>query len=286
MWLLLALAAALGATAADVLTKRAAQDLPDHAAALARWLYALPLLALALPLVPLPPLTGRLVLTMLLLAPLEIGALVLYVRAISRSPLSLSAPFLAFTPALLLGTGALFLGEHVPPLGVVGVILVTLGAYAMNVGDLRRGLLAPLRALWRDPGPRLVLGAACLYAFTAALSKPVVVALGPVGFGAFYLALLTAIFLPLLVVLGRPVRPVFVGWRKLFPIGLVIGAATLAQFAAYTLAPVAYAIAVKRTSMVLSVVAGYLFFHERKIAERLIGASLMVVGVGLIALSR
>jgi drug/metabolite transporter (DMT)-like permease len=285
MWLILALACAVGATAADVLTKRAATDLPDHTAALSRWLYALPLVALAVPAPPWTMPSPRLLLIALCLAPLEIAAVLLYVKALARSPLSLSAPFLSFTPALLLVTGALLLGERLPALGAAGVLLVTAGAYCMNVTDLRRGLLSPLRALFREPGPRMVLVVAGIYAITGALAKPVVVALGPRFFSGFYLLLLTALFVPFLLVTHRPVRPVFTAWRQLLPIGLVIGASTLAQFTAYTLGPVAYVLAVKRTSLVLSVVAGFLFFRETEIAQRLLGAGIMLAGVCLIVLS-
>ena len=54
------------------------------------------------------------------------------------------------------------------------------------------------------------------------------------------------------------------------------------HFLALQNAPVAYMISVKRLSLVLGVVLGWLFFEERNITYRLVGASVMVAGVFLI----
>ena len=285
MWLALALACAVCTAAADVLTKRASTGAADHVLALARWVYALPLLALVLPFIELPHPPPSFYLLVAVMAPLELAALLLYIRAIASSPLSLSVPFLSFTPALLLVTGAVFLGERVPPAGIAGVLLVAAGAYCMNIGDLRRGLFAPIAAIFNEKGPRYVLATAAIYAITSALGKKAVLMTGPFFFAFFYLAALTLLLAPALLIARKPVRPVLAGWRALAPIGLVLGAATLAQFASYTLAPVAYAIAVKRTSMVMGVVAGRFIFGEGRFYERALGSLLMLAGVIVIALA-
>ncbi len=286
MWFLLALGAAVGAAAADVLVKRRAGEFPVHALAAGRWLYALPLLILLLPFLRWPSLSASSWLLLAVIGPLEVAALFLYTRAVARTPLSLCLPFLAFTPPLLIVTGYLVLGERVPPLGVLGVCLVGAGAYAMHIGDVRRGgLLAPVRALWREAGPRWMLVVAVIYGLNAAVGKKILLETGPVFFGVLYLALLTAGLLPALALSGRPLGPVFRGWRRLAPIGLIVGLAALAQFGAYALAPVAYAIAVKRTSLLFGVLAGRIIFGEDRFAERIGGAALMLAGIAAITFS-
>ena len=52
---------------------------------------------------------------------------------------------------------------------------------------------------------------------------------------------------------------------------------------AVSLTNVAYMIAVKRTSLLIGVLYGHLFFREPGIRHRLPGALLMVAGVALIA---
>ena len=55
--------------------------------------------------------------------------------------------------------------------------------------------------------------------------------------------------------------------------------------AAINLTLVAYVVSVKRTSAIMSVLFGYFIFKERGIKERLIGATIMIIGVLLIVLS-
>ncbi|MCK4555658.1 MAG: hypothetical protein KAT83_03550 [Candidatus Aenigmarchaeota archaeon] len=51
-----------------------------------------------------------------------------------------------------------------------------------------------------------------------------------------------------------------------------------------TLTLAAYVIAVKRTNTLFSVVFGAIFFKEKNIRGRLLGAALMVLGVAIISL--
>jgi uncharacterized membrane protein len=64
-------------------------------------------------------------------------------------------------------------------------------------------------------------------------------------------------------------------------IGTLIGLASYSQFAAYTFAPIAYVIAVKRTSIIFSVLLGRLVFQEAAFGKRAFGALLAFIGVVL-----
>ncbi|EFJ52156.1 hypothetical protein VOLCADRAFT_103177 [Volvox carteri f. nagariensis] len=57
----------------------------------------------------------------------------MYQRAIQLSPLSLTIPYLAFTPAILIATAYIFLGELPSPTGLVGVCVVAMGGYLLNL---------------------------------------------------------------------------------------------------------------------------------------------------------
>jgi uncharacterized membrane protein len=71
------------------------------------------------------------------------------------------------------------------------------------------------------------------------------------------------------------------GWLFVL-IGVSQALMALAHFHAISMTQVSYFISVKRTSLILSVLYGALFFGERHIGQRLFGSSLMVLGVGLI----
>jgi drug/metabolite transporter (DMT)-like permease len=60
-------------------------------------------------------------------AALRLLSLLLYQTAIQLSPLSVTIPYLSFTPAMLLITAYLIIGEQPSWSGLMGVMIVTLG---------------------------------------------------------------------------------------------------------------------------------------------------------------
>eukprot|EP00897_Mesotaenium_endlicherianum_P005387 jgi/Mesen1/4877/ME000244S04047 len=64
-------------------------------------------------------------------AAVKVLAGVMYQRALQVSPLSVTVPYLAFTPALLIFTSYLMIHEVPSSQGVVGVIVVTAGGYLL-----------------------------------------------------------------------------------------------------------------------------------------------------------
>jgi drug/metabolite transporter (DMT)-like permease len=111
LWCLLSLGSALFLSTTDALSKKAMQSEDEYIISWVRIGYSLPFLLMFLPFVTFPHLDRTFWFTIVLSVPLEIIALLLYVKAIKISPLSLTIPFLAFTPAFLVVTAYLVLGE-------------------------------------------------------------------------------------------------------------------------------------------------------------------------------
>jgi len=74
-------------------------------------------------------------------------------------------------------------------------------------------------------------------------------------------------------------------WKNMIIMGFLSALTSIFQIYAITLTLVAYVIAIKRTSVVFSVLWGHYLFHEKGVKERLLGASIMVIGVVFIVLS-
>lgn len=287
-WLTLALTCALALALADTATKRllagyTAADLVMVRFGLTAFLLA-PWLWLAPPPVPAP----HFWLWMGAALPLEVLAEVLYVLAIRDSPLSLTLPYLAFTPVLTAVTGFLLLGETVSMPGLAGIALVTLGAYVLNLEHAHlsrpQTWFSPLAAIVRNRGSRLMLGVAVIYGITSVLGKGAMQHMPAASFGAYYFALVGSATLVVFALwqptslrtLVRP-RP-----AHLIVAGLM-GVMILTHFMALALTETAYMIAVKRMSILFGIVLGALIFAERHLARNLFAGTLMVGGVALIA---
>ncbi|MGD2083313.1 MAG: DMT family transporter [Chromatiales bacterium] len=287
-WLSLSLLSAFSLATADAATKRWMSQYGTREITLVRFVLPGALLAPLLLLEPLPALPAAFWYWMAFLLPLEILAMLLYMRAIRGNPLSLTLPYLAFTPVFVVITGWVLLGEQISRSGLAGVLLVVAGAWLLNVrqGGLAdwRSILAPLAAVARSPGSRTMLAVAFIYSLTSVAGKGAMRHMPPEQFGPFYFAVLGLVTL---VLFGLH-RPALVGalWRRpaaSLAVGLAMAVMVLTHFLAVQRVEVAYMVAVKRTSLLFGILYGALWFGERGLAVHLLAGSLMVAGVFLIA---
>ncbi len=136
--ILYTLATALLIAAADALSKKASVRQSIYMTSLSRWLFALPVLAVVTFRAQVPKIIGLdKIIFLAILMPLEILAMILYIKAISKHDLSMTVPLLSLTPLFLLITGSVFLHEKITPQGISGVFVLLAGIYIMNSSNLR-----------------------------------------------------------------------------------------------------------------------------------------------------
>jgi uncharacterized membrane protein len=284
LWLLLSLLSAMALATADAVTKRFFGDLNPFEMGLARTLFGAPWLLASLFFIPWERPDGVFYLCIAAGLPLEVLALYCYMKAIKIAPLSLTLPFLAFTPAFMIFTGWSFLGELPSAGGLAGIAVIVAGAYCLNLSAAGAGYLSPLRAIFNEHGSLLMLLVALIYAHTSVIGKLAVLHANPFMFGAVYFNLF-ALLLVCAAPLSRSTRARSILDRPLA--GVLLGGLSAvmiySHFAAIARIDAAYMIAVKRTSLLFGVLYGGLWFKEEHIKERLLGAALMLAGVVLIA---
>jgi drug/metabolite transporter (DMT)-like permease len=289
-WFPLTLACAFALASADALTKHSLGRRDTRDLALVR--LGLPG-ALLLPWLlahPPPPLPSEFWAWIAVLLPAEVVAMLLYQRAIRDHPLALTVPYLAFTPVLVAATGWVVLGETVSARGLAGILLVTAGGWLLNAGGPGGGspwrrAVAPLRAIWDNPGSRQMLGVAAIYAFTSVGGKRAMAFLDPPQFAALYFALLGLLTF-LLFAATRPARlRVFAEQpAACLGVGVLMTVMVVTHFLAIATVEAAYMIAVKRSSLLFGILYGALLFGERHLGRHLAAGALMLAGVALIAL--
>lgn len=71
--------------------------------------------------------------------------------------------------------------------------------------------------------------------------------------------------------------------KALLPIGLSVAMMFVCQASALSLGPVAYVVAIKRFSVLFSVLAGGIVLGEEQLSARLAGSTVMVCGILCIA---
>lgn len=283
-WFWLALASAGFLATADLLVKRYFADLPLPDLVAVRFAGLVPTCLVLLLLFPWPPVSGMFFVAAGAALPVEVVAVFLYLRALQRSPLALSLPFLSLTPVFALGTGLLILGERPSLQGLAGVVLLAAGGYGLNVHLARRGWSRPLRAVAREPGSWMMLVVSLIYGVTSVLGKLAMNHSGPLFMGSFYPLMLSLVLLGGLALSGR------LGWSWLsrpWPaaaLALCMGGMVVCHYLALSMTQVAYMIAVKRMSPLIAVLYGGVLLGEARLVQHLLACGLMVAGAVLVAL--
>jgi drug/metabolite transporter (DMT)-like permease len=286
-WLELSLVSAFTLATADTLTKRYLSHYRAGELVLVRFgitgILLLPLLAAR----PWPELPLPFWYWVAALLPFEILAMWLYMQAIRQSPLSLTLPYLAFTPVFNTLTAYLILGETVTLQGFSGIALVVCGAWLLNLDSARNGrglsLFAPFRAILREPGSRMMLMVALLYSLTSVLGKGVLQYVSPGFFGPFYFVLLGLVTTLLFGL--RNHHPLKVLTRRSWAhlgVGVFMAVMVVTHFYAIAHVEVAYMIAVKRTSLLFGMLYGAWLFAETGLLKNLVAGVLMILGILLI----
>jgi drug/metabolite transporter (DMT)-like permease len=189
-------------------------------------------------------------------------------------------------PVLLLMWTALFLREFAKAGGALGVVVIALGLYLLNLPKLG-AWREPIRAIKRI-GPRwALLAGLCISAYSV-IDRVGITLVNPLLY--VYISLcITLLFLTVITLRE-------VGWTKLkaelrlnWLSSVIAGLTNMAAYAIvlYTVqqgTPASYAGATREISVVFGVLVGVLFLGERRTVMKFVGAACVAGGVMLIKL--
>lgn len=308
MYALLALTATVLTSLLPILNK---QILHDARPALVAWAintFSLPLLAVGTFLLTqcrmtpfscttqLPLLDSIFLLALVASVILNWGATLLSTYALAKADASLVSPLLTFNPAFTLLIAWVALGETPGLRQTIGVAVLLLGAYFLDVEEARTGLLAPLKVLFRRPGTIVAVIASAMWGTTTVLEKLAIEHMTPPSgpFVALTGTVLLVLFLTPNAFLSsrnidaggqnRGLHGLRLHPRAFLLAVLIAGIAPLFGFTAIALGLVGYVTALFKLSAVFTIVWARLFLGEENIRQRLLGTVVMLMGGVLIAL--
>lgn len=287
MWFFFASFVALFESMKDVFSKKSLGGIRNVDEYVAAWAFRFFALAFLLPMlffIEIPPVGEGFFYALIVSGTLNVATTILYMKAIKASDLSLTMPMVTFTPMFLLVTSPLIVGEFPGFFGIAGILMIVLGAYALNIKKMHDGFFEPFYALLSESGPRMMLIVAFLWSISSNFDKIGVVNSSPIFWTIAVDGFIAVLLFPVMIVFSR-------NWggqvnrnlKTLVPIGIFSALGLAFQMTAISMTLVAYVIAIKRMSALLSVVMGALFFGEKDVRDRLAGAVIMIAGVILIA---
>ncbi|HLB47046.1 MAG TPA: DMT family transporter [Anaerolineales bacterium] len=288
MWVFFALGAALLTSFNPILYKRMLSDSGPVAVVWGVIGLALPLLALTtfafLP--ALPQVDALFVLGILGSATLNTLAHLASARSLQLADASLVTPLLTFSPVFTLLISAIFLGEMPEARGLIGIMLVLVGAYWLNRGP-ESGWLTPFKSVSAKPGVGLVLFAGLLWAVTPIFEKLAIQHTFPESprFAALAVnGLLVILLTPFTLWRGRSSLDSLARHRREWLLAaLIAGIAPTLGYTAFSLGLVGYVTTLFRLSAAFTVVWSTWLLGETGLRRRLPASIVMVIGAILIA---
>ncbi len=279
IWFFLSLITAISIAVRDVSIKTY-EDLAPREIAILELFWALPFFFLGYLLIETPPVDHIFWWSFILSLPINILAYVLYLYAIKISPISLSVPFLAFTPAFMILTGFFILDETINMWGGMGIGLIVLGGYVLHFKKNQTNIWAPFSAFLREKGSWFMFIVAVLFAFAAVIGKKAILHSSPLFFSYSFFLVFNVTLLAGLLLVGNN------DWRKILhhtPRGIWLGSLLMIHISFHALAiaisTAVYMVAVKRSSILFSVLLSWFILKEADIRYRGPGALLMFTGM-------
>jgi uncharacterized membrane protein len=209
--------------------------------------------------------------------------------ALEREPISGALPLMGLTPALTALLALAVLGETLKPFEWVGLALMLAGTWALELRP-QGGLLQPFKEAFSGRH-RFMLAALALFAISSVADKALVGGMKvPPNVVLFHQHVVYCLVFGVLLLARRvPAGALLRQGREQWALILAIAVLTLGyrffQLQATKAGPVALVLAVKRTSIVYASFFGGRMFAEERVAQRVLGAAL-IVAAGFLFLGR
>jgi len=284
-WFLLSFLTAITVGTHDAWMKKWFSHLSTYEMFVYPLIYVLPLCLFSLFFIAIPSLDYVFFISFIVSLPLNAVPFFLYMKAIQVSPLSLTVPYLAFTPVFMIATGFVFLDEVPDRWGITGIAAVCVGSYVLNIDIKRRSLLAPFRAVFKEIGSWLMLVVAFVFSFSAIIGKLAILHSSVMFFQMSFFTTLNLLVIIIFLIFGKIKLKTFTQMPvKGACAGILLYFHIMFHGFAISMTKAVYMMSVKRLSILFGVIYGGLVFKEENFLMRFSGAVLMFVGAGVILL--
>lgn len=167
----------------------------------------------------------------------------------------------------------------------MGIGLIVLGGYILHYNKAQSGLLAPFAAFAHEKGSWFMLIVATLFAFAAVIGKKAMLHSSPLFFSfSFFLVFNATVLTGLLISRKTDWQRIFKNSRKGMWLGFLLLVHISFHALAISISTAVYMVAVKRSSILFSVLLSWLILKESDIRYRGIGTLFMFAGMILITL--
>ncbi|MDO8642581.1 MAG: DMT family transporter [Candidatus Woesearchaeota archaeon] len=209
-------------------------------------------------------------------------------RAYEDGDLSHVYPIMRAAPLLVVPFAWIFLNEHISLVGFLGILLMVVGVYVVNMKTVTlKTLFDPIKAIVHERATQWAFVTLLLVTAYSLIDKAGVSAVHPMVF-TYYFTVFGFIFFSFFVFTkkrGMMLREVRENKKMILLNGFLGVTGYALTLAALSLEKVSYATGLRQTSALFAVLMGGQLLQEKHKAIRFTAATLMVVGAVLISVA-
>jgi uncharacterized membrane protein len=211
-------------------------------------------------------------------------------NAYKKGDLSHVYPIMRSSPALVLVTAVVFLGEQVSIQGVCGISLVAIGVYVINMKRISGSeLLEPIKSIAKDRSTRFAFLTLLSVACYSIVDKMGVNYIHPILFTFVQLLCGMFCYTPY-ILLTKNAQMIKKEWnsglRPIFVSGVLGIFGYMLILVSFTFERVSYIVGLRQISIVFAVLMGSHFLKEKNMRIRMVGSLIIFAGGFLISLAR
>lgn len=210
-------------------------------------------------------------------APLDTAV---YLQSLNHGQLSKTAPLLSLYPAVMLVTGALFLGQIPSIAAIIALFIIVMGVYVLNTSRDNGNML---RNIWGNRGTRFGLLGVGTISLHTTVGSVAILESSPL-FYAFWAAFASAIVQFIYAQIIAPGKYRHPHIKLVAKNGTIQGIASMLYFSAVATGPIAYATAIRSLSATLSAILGARVFNEGMGRRKIAALCLIAAGAAAMGL--
>ena len=286
MWIILAALAAVCQASTDALYKKNLRNtkLNGISLCLGTYIFAV-LFLLPIALLNVPEHIGKPFYYIIpVIGVLDSLAMFFYMKSLQTGDLGNVIPLQTTTPLFALFFAPLFLDEHITIIGVIGILLMTLGIYCLNIKDLKKNYFSPFKSVFTKKENRYMLTTALIWSFTTCLHKIGMQNSNPVFWLLFARIPLLIFFLIVFILKKENFNVIKNNLHSFTTLGFLNAITSYFYYISFLIGITVYAMVIKRTSVLISIALGAYLYKELNVKEHVIGATIMIAGCLCIAI--
>lgn len=202
-------------------------------------------------------------------------------QSVKEDAISEIFPLLATQPLLVIPMAYVLLGELPGWIGTLGIVILVLGVYLLNMKPDQESVFAPVAELWHDPDDFRVILVVLLFALANPVAKMGVRRTSPLFWTIavhVFQALYFTIWFSARSSSGTVVENVLSPNAIWLAVAFFSGGTVFLKNLALDLTLVSYVAAIMQSSIFFTVLIGGILWQERDLQRRLTACSLVVVG--------